>query len=244
MRSTAAAFASGFGCVPGQSSARLPAASGHSCGAPGACVASIVDHRIERLVVDLDQIGGVLRRECGFRDHHRDRLADIHHALARQRMPVRHQQLAAVAARQRRMARHAADTGGVDIRGGHDRDHAAHFPGRVRVDAADAGMGVRRAHERRRGLTGLGGIGNEAAVAAHEIVVLDARMMMGVAVGLGVHGELPGVLCGSGYSANHTSGEGFRGAAQSARNALKIGSGQPWIRSIPRRGCRRRPSPR
>ena len=101
------------------------------------------DDRIDRLVVDLDEISRVLRREFGLRDHHRDRLAHIHHALARQRMPVRHHELGAVAARQRRMPRHAADAGGVDISGGHDRDHAAHFPGRIHVDPADAGVRMR-----------------------------------------------------------------------------------------------------
>ena len=209
------------------------------------------DHRIERLVVDLDQVGGVLRRERGLRDHHRDRLADIHHALARQRVPVRHHELAAAAARQRRMARHAADAGGVDVGGGHDRDHAAHLLRCIHVDAADAGVGVRRAHEGRRGLTGLGGIGDEAAVAAHEVVVLDARMM-GVAVGgLGVHAGCPGGVSRAAVIAQiGGAGEGFRRGPQSAtnrpirtrtkkRDEAHHGSGQYVVA-----GAGRRPSPR
>jgi hypothetical protein len=163
------------------------------------------DDRIERLVVDLDEIGGVLRGERGLGDHHRHRLADIHHALARQRMPVRHHELSAIAAGQRRVARDAAHAGGVDIGRGHDRDHAAHFLRGIGIDPADARVGVRRAHERRRGLVGLGGIGDEAAVAAQQVIVLDARMM-GVAVGgLGVHG-LSGRFSGCVYSPNDGAG--------------------------------------
>ena len=41
--------------------------------------------------------------------------------------------------------------------------------------AADARKGMRRAHERGVGLPGLGGVGDEAAGAAHQVVVLDAR---------------------------------------------------------------------
>ena len=40
MRSTSRAFASGSGCGPGQSMARLPGASGHSCGASASPPAS------------------------------------------------------------------------------------------------------------------------------------------------------------------------------------------------------------
>jgi hypothetical protein len=85
------------------------------------------DDRIRRFVIDLDPIGSVLRSELGFGDHHRHGLADIHHPLARQRVPMRHQKLAAVAAGKRRVARHTADAGRIDVGGGHDRDHAAHF---------------------------------------------------------------------------------------------------------------------
>ncbi len=85
------------------------------------------------------------------------------------------------------MARHAADSGGVDVRGRHDRDKAAHFFRGIRIDAADAGVRMRRAHERGRRLTRLWGIGDKTAVAAHEVVVLDAWMMGVAVVGLGVH---------------------------------------------------------
>ena len=68
-------------------------------------------------------------------------------------------------------------------------------------------MRMRRAHERRRHLAGLGGIGDEAAVAAQEIVVLDARMM-GVAVGgLAVHAAVRGGFSRACvYSANGGAG--------------------------------------
>ena len=66
------------------------------------------------------------------------------------------------------MARHAADSGGVDVRGRHDRDDAAHLFRGIHIDAADAGVRMRRAHERGRRLTRLWGIGDKTAVATHE----------------------------------------------------------------------------
>ena len=147
------------------------------------------NHRVERLVVDLDQVGGVLRRKAGLGDHHRDGLADIHHALARKCASVRHIELAAAAAGKRRMTRHAADAGRVNVRAGQDCEHAAHLLRRVGVDAVDAGVRVRRAHEGGGDLAGFGGIGDKAAGAAQEIVVLDARITGVMVGGLGIHAD-------------------------------------------------------
>ena len=57
------------------------------------------------------------------------------------------------------------------------------------IDAADAGMRMRRAHEGGGGLIGFRRIGDETAGAAHEIVVLDARLD-GDVVGLVVHANI------------------------------------------------------
>ena len=52
-------------------------------------VAHIGDRR-QRVILDIDQLRAVERREFALRDHGNDRLADMRHALARERRPVRH----------------------------------------------------------------------------------------------------------------------------------------------------------
>ena len=74
------------GTGPGQSIATLPGASGQSCGASGAERRAHIRDRVELLVVDRDQLGGVLRLRDALGHHQRDRLADMH-ARARARAP-------------------------------------------------------------------------------------------------------------------------------------------------------------
>ena len=149
------------------------------------------DDRVDRLVVDGHELGGVLRRVCRFRNHHRDGLAHVHCALARKRGAMRHHELLAAATDERRMARHAAEAGRLHVGTGDDREHAFDLARRLDVDAADAGMGMRRAHKGRSGLTGFRRIGDKAAGAAHEGVVLDPRFVGVLGVGLGIHAIVP-----------------------------------------------------
>ena len=182
MRSTSCALASGSFAGPGQSTAILPGASGHNCTASGFERSARVDDRRELFIVHRDQLGRVLCGERGFRDHHGDRLADMHHALAGERRPVRQDELLAAATGERVMAADIADAGRIHVGGGEDGEHAGRFLGLVDRDAADVRGGVRRADEGGIGLTGLGGIGDETAGAAHQIVVLDARAVRRMAV--------------------------------------------------------------
>ena len=107
-----------------QSKPILPGASGQSCGAPGATAARASVTGVERLVIDRDLFGGVLRRRRADRDHHRHRLADMHHALFRQRRPVRRDRHLAAAAGNRMRMRDRMVMRRGEIGGGQHRDHA------------------------------------------------------------------------------------------------------------------------
>ena len=148
-------------------------------GAVGNGVAGVDDRR-QLLVFDGDQLGGVLRRERRFGDDHGDRLADMHHPLARERRPNRHDQFLAGTADDRRLAADTADA--LHIVSGEHADHAGRRPRRLGIDARDAGEGVRRAHEMGKNLVRQRHIGDVAAAPADQSVVFDARVIRCVVI--------------------------------------------------------------
>ena len=94
-----------------------------------------VDHRFERLIVDGDQLGGVLRQVAALGHHQRDRLADVAHALDRQRPLI-----------DRGLERDQERVGELaHILAGDDRPDAVLGQRRGRVDAGNLGVRVRRA---------------------------------------------------------------------------------------------------
>ena len=127
------------GTGPGQSSATLPGASEKAAAHRGERGAHVGDG-VELLVLDHDLFGGVLRLRDALGDHQRDRLAGMQHALARERRAERHDQLAAVAAAERRMQRGRADAGRVQLLVGQQRDDAGRISRRPGVDRPDARM--------------------------------------------------------------------------------------------------------
>ena len=155
-------------------------------GAPGASAASAsVDRRQHRVAHD-DALGGVLRRRGGFGDHHRHGLADMAHAIRRERRmrrierrapprPDEGAQLDVVGVGGVRHVGDAAAARGRIVVGGNDREHARELRRGAGVDAVDARMGVGRAHEGRIGLAGGRGIIGEAAAPGDEPLVLEAR---------------------------------------------------------------------
>ena len=198
-RSTSVALASGSACGPGQSTAILPGASGHSCGAP-ACSASRASMTgVSSSYSTSTSSAASCAASGALGDHHRDRLADMHDALAGERRPVRHDELGAV----------AAGTGGwrpilptpsMSLRGQHARPRPARCAP-PSIDADDAGEGVRRAHEIGIGLVRQRRIGDVAAVAAHQWVVLDAAVMLRGRVVVGIRLWRPSLLPEFGMSA-------------------------------------------
>ena len=103
-----------------------------------------VDRHRQRLVLDGNKRGRVLRRIAVDRDHHRDRLADVVHVVARQR-PLRVRILHRL---MRDQQRHR-DVEVADIVAGVDRDDTRMLAGRADVDRLDARACVAAAHERR-----------------------------------------------------------------------------------------------
>ena len=97
-----------------------------------------IDDGRQRLVVDLDQFERVFGEIAVARDHDRDRLADIAHAVDGNRPAF-----------DRRL--HADHQRGGQLRhfgGGDDGGDARRAPRRLGVDGADFGVGVRRAQDR------------------------------------------------------------------------------------------------
>ena len=96
-----------------------------------------VDHGCERLVVDAHQVGGILGEVARFGDHDGDRLADIAHALDRER-PLVH----------RRLERDQERVGELaHVLAGDDRPDAVLRQCRARIDAGNLGVRVRRADD-------------------------------------------------------------------------------------------------
>jgi hypothetical protein len=125
--------------------------------------------------VHLDRIGAVLRLGARFGDHGRNRLADMAHRAAREREAVRLRHRLAVGRFDRPQRRHRADLVGCHVGAGQHRHHARKRCRPRGVDAPDMGMGVRRAHQHAMQLARQHQVGDEAALPAQELGVLDAQ---------------------------------------------------------------------
>ena len=172
-----------------------------------------IDHRRQRPIVDRHQLGGVLGDIAALRHHQRDRLADIAHALDRQR-PLLHRHLDDGEKRVRQFA---------DVLPGDDGPHAVMRQRRARIDAGDLGMGVRGADDmgvqgadRNRQIVGI------AAAAAKQRGVLLAEDGFGAA----------GIFCAHCFSFNSV----IASEATLLRSLKRASEGL----SPPKRGARRR----
>ena len=99
-----------------------------------------VDHRIERLVIDLDGLGRGARDVLAVGHHEGHRIADMADAAVGQRRPRRHDHRL-----HRGQARHVAQPLGREVGVGVDGMHAGKRRRRRNVDALDQRMGMRRA---------------------------------------------------------------------------------------------------
>ena len=103
------------------------------------------DRGRQRLVVDLDQFGGVHRLVLGLGDDEGDIVADEAHAVLHQRRIARLVVGRAVAALVRAGHRQVAPAGLDPVLAGQHAEHARRGLGLGRVDRLDLGVGVRRA---------------------------------------------------------------------------------------------------
>ena len=135
---------------------------------------SSVDDGGQRFVIDGDQLGGVPRRGRGFRDDHRDRVANMPHPPARDRGMRRQHRLRAVAVADDTDARDTSDPVSREIFPGEDGCHAGGGERRGRVDRADTAMGMRRTQHEGVRLTGPADVVDVSAVTGDKSAILDA----------------------------------------------------------------------
>ena len=134
------------------------------------------------LVFHGNEIGAVLRLTDCLRDDHRDGLADIEDTFAGERWPERLDQILPAAPLDRRVTACGLETGFIHIGGGEHRQHVFRSARRSGIDRDNAGKGVRRAHEYRKRLVGKAGVVHEAAVPAHQRVVLEPDLARSVLI--------------------------------------------------------------
>ena len=171
----------------------------------------------QRLDVDLDRFGRVLRLQQRLGDHAGDRVADEAHLVGRHCRPRRLLHLAAVAVLERHDAFERAVAGRGEIRAGVDAEHARHGARRRGVDLADDPVGMAAAHHHRMGLPRRADVVGEAAFPAHELGVLAALHRLAD----GEFGDRPAVRVAlkihSGSSADRNANTGLRRLPQVAR---------------------------
>ena len=105
-----------------------------------------VDHRRQRLVVDLDQLGGVARLRQRLGDHEGDAVADEAHLVGNEQRLEGAVALGRAEILRHQMRGHGAELVGRGIGAGQHQQHAGRGLGLRHVDALDAGVGVRRQH--------------------------------------------------------------------------------------------------
>ena len=105
-----------------------------------------IDHCRQRLVIDLDQFGGILSLRQRFGDDERDALADRAHLVGGENAARRAKALRAAHVLGHRR-RQAAELVGIHIGAGQHREHAVGGLGLGGVDALDARVRVRRHHQ-------------------------------------------------------------------------------------------------
>ncbi len=106
-----------------------------------------VGYGVLLVIDDLDGLGGVAGLSLGLGDDDRHRVADIAHAVHRQRRPGAHLHRRAVLGMDHPAADEVADAVGLQFPARQNGDDAGHLLRRGHVDADDVRMRVRRAHE-------------------------------------------------------------------------------------------------
>ena len=131
------------------------------------------DHRGQRIDIELDRLGGVLRLQQRLGHDEGDRIADEAHLVGGQRRPRRLVHRGAVAVVERHDAFERAVAG--EVGAGIDAEHARHLARGRDVDALDHAVRDAAAHDHRIGLAGELDVVGVAAGSAHQRRVLGAR---------------------------------------------------------------------
>ncbi len=134
-----------------------------------------VGDRGQDLVVDLDELGGVLRLVQRLRDDGGDGIAHVLDASHRQRPVGRHEAGAAVGTLARHARGEVAEAGLDHVLAGEDAEHARRLERHGGVDPADARGGVGRAQHVEMGLARQVDVVGVAPEAAQEVEILRPR---------------------------------------------------------------------
>ena len=126
------------------------------------------------VVVDVDQLGGVLRLRQGVGDDQRDRLADIAHRVLRQAEMGAREHRRPIGALALERDPHRAELGRHQVVAGEDQLYAGRRLRRAQVELADMGVGMRRAQHIRMHLAEQIVVVLKAAIAAQQPLVLEA----------------------------------------------------------------------
>ena len=129
----------------------------------------------QRLVIDLDQLGGVDRLVIGLGDDESDVVADHAHPILDQCRVARPIAGSAVAALEPAGNGQVAEARLLVVGAGQYREHAGRGYSLRRVDCADARVRVRRAQHVAEGHSGKHHVGDVAAAALDEPGVLEPR---------------------------------------------------------------------
>jgi hypothetical protein len=133
------------------------------------------DNRRQRIVIDLNQFGGVLRLRIGFGDDEGDRIADPAHAVLGQHRIRRREHRRAVAALEAAMRRQFAQARFLPVGRGDDGEHAGRGFRRRSIDCVDFGVAVRRAQHHAESHAGIDDVVDIAAAPLHQPRILEAR---------------------------------------------------------------------
>ena len=143
-------------------------------------ILDLADRR-QRIVFDLDQLGGVLGLAAALGHDRHHALAQEAHDLMGQRAARRHVGLLAVGIGEHRGQGEVTAAFLFHVGPGEDVDHAGRLAGGLGVDLHDPGMGVRRAHQHHVALPGARQIVGESAGAGQKPIVFDALDVLSLA---------------------------------------------------------------
>ena len=132
------------------------------------------DHGRQRLVVDLDQLGGIARLRLGLRDDEGDTVADAAHAVSEQHRPHRAEALWAAPMLRHEVGRDAADRVSDRVGAGQHQNDAGGRPRRRDVDALDPRVGMGRQHRDAMALPRQLHVADIRALPRQEALVLDS----------------------------------------------------------------------
>jgi hypothetical protein len=147
-----------------------------------------IDHHRQLLVIDRNEVRGVLGLADGFGNNHGDGFADEADAVVGNHRAEWLDQIFLAAAGQRRVLAGGVEAGGLDVGAGEHGEHALGLGGFADIDRGDLCVSMWRAHKNGEGLILKPRVIDEAPGAAHQRVVFEPHFALAMMGGcLAVH---------------------------------------------------------